>query len=383
MTVRSRRSSSDIMPAMHNSKMQTAVAKCAATLRRHALLLPVALLAACAVPPGPSDGRAPGGQAPQATPTQSAPVSSTDQAVLRKMIEMQDRLYKIAAPLLTSNAPLCKGNARSLLGFTAKNAYSYSAQYTNAARSLGFDDRLQVTGVLPNSGAARSDVRRGDILQSIGDKPMPQGDNAEQQAAALLTPMVAKRTPLKLGLLRGATPMTVNVPLTLACSFSIELGNADIVNAYSDGRRVLITRGMMNFVHTDEELAYLVAKEIAHNALGQPGRQKMVATIGGVIDNLTRTQPDPSTLAGTAGILPYNQDMDAAADTLALYMLVRAGYSIDNAPRFWRRLAEAYPASVPNGYTAIHPSTMYRLAMIGKVTQIIAAKQAAGKPLMP
>jgi len=352
-------------------------------LRRHALLLPVALLAACAAPSGPSDGRA-SSQAPQAAPTtQAAPVSSAEQTALRNMIAMQDRLYKVAAPLLTNNAPLCKGNARSLLGFTAKNAYSYSAQFVSAAQSLGFDDRLQVTDVLPNSGAARSDVRRGDILQSIGDKPMPQGDNAEQQAAALLGPMVAKRTPLKLGLLRGTTQMTVNVPLTQACAFSIELGHADIVNAYADGRRVLITRGMLDFAHTDEELAYLIAKEMAHNALGHPGRQKMAATIGGIIDNLTRTQPDLSTLAGTGGILPYNQDMDAAADTLALYMLVRAGYNIDNASRFWRRLAAEYPASVPNGYTAIHPSTTYRLAMIGKVTQIILAKQAAGKPLVP
>ena len=102
-----------------------------------------------------------------------------------------------------------------------------------------------------------------------------------------------------------------------------------------------------------------------------------------VPDILMRAQPDPTTLAGTAGILPYGQDMDAAADTLALYMLVRAGYSIENAPSFWQRLATQYPASVPNGYTAIHPSTTYRLAMIGKVTQIINAKKAAGKPLLP
>jgi len=109
----------------------------------------------------------------------------------------------------------------------------------------------------------------------------------------------------------------------------------------------------------------------------------MVATIGGVIDNLVRQQPDTTTLAGTAGILPYGQDMDAAADTMALYMLARAGYSIDNVPQFWQRLAAQYPQSVPNGYTALHPSTTYRLAMIGKVSQIIKAKKAANKPLLP
>jgi len=182
---------------------------------------------------------------------------------------------------------------------------------------------------------------------------------------------------------RNKTTQTVTVPLTLACAFSIELGNSDNVNTYADGRRVLITRGMLRFAQSDEELAYLIAKEMAHNSLGHAIRQRMVATTAGVIDNLLRTQPDATAIAGTAGIRPFPQDLDAAADSLSLYMLVRAGYSIDNVPAFWQRLATQYPASVPNGHTAIHPATSYRLAMIGKVTQIVKAKQAAGKPLAP
>jgi hypothetical protein len=325
---------------------------------------------------------APGGS-PIAAAAAPIAVPTAEQAALRGMIAMQDRLYKVAAPLLTANTPLCKGNARYLLGFTAKNKYSYSRVMAPAAQSLGFDDRLQVTDVLPGSGAANNDVKRGDYLVSAGGRPIPEGENAERLTATVLAPLVAGKTPVKLGLQRGGTQMAVTVPLTLACSFSIELGNVDTVNAYSDGRRVLVTRGMMNFAQTDEELAYLIARELAHNALSHPGRQKMVKTIGDVIDNLMRVTPDTTTLAGTAGILPYGQDMDAAADTLALYMLVRAGYSIENAPNFWRRLATQYPATMPNSYTAIHPSTAYRLAMIGKVTQIINAKKAAGKPLLP
>jgi hypothetical protein len=339
-------------------------------------LLPLLLLGACAQQPTVQSAS----QTFVAPPR--APLTP-DSAALRDTIAMQDRLYRVAAPLLTSNVQLCKGNARPLLGFTAKNKYSYSLAMTGAAQGLGFDDRLQVTDVLPGSGAANNDVRRGDYLISAGDRPIPIGENAERLTATVLAPLMTSRAPVKLGLQRDATQMTVTVPLTPACSFSIELGNTDNANAYSDGRRVLITRGMLNFVRSDEELSYLIARELAHNALSHPGRQKMAKTIGDVIDNLMRSKPDPTTLAGTAGILPYGQDMDAAADTLSLYMLVRANYNIDNLPKFWQRLASQYPASVPNGYTAIHPSTTYRLAMIGKVTQIINAKKAAGKPLVP
>ncbi len=345
-------------------------------------IMPAALLAACVTPQDNNTLNKPA----QSVPGPAAPKAlelTPDQAALRALTAQQDRLYNVAAPLLTTNAQLCRGNARNLLGFTAKNKYSYPSEFANAAQSLGFDDRLQVTGVLPGSGAARSGVQRGDVLLAAADKPLQQGPDAERQAANLLGPLVSGRAPVKLTLLRNKVQQTAIVPLTLACAFSIELGNADNVNTYADGRRVLITRGMMSFARTDEELAYLIAKDMAHNSLGHAIRQRMVATTGSVIDNLMRAHPDPTAAAGTGGIRPYPQDLDAAADNLALYMLVRAGYGIDGYAAFWQRLATQYPASVPSGYTALHPGTAYRMTAIDKSMQVLRAKQAAGKPLTP
>ncbi|MFZ1180889.1 MAG: M48 family metallopeptidase [Herbaspirillum sp.] len=287
------------------------------------------------------------------------------------MTSQQDRLYEVAAPLLTSNAQLCRGNARNLLGFTAKNKYSYPAEFIDAAQSLGYGEHLQVTGVLPGSGAARSGVQRGDLLLAVVDKPLQQGRGAERQAASLLGPLMAKHTPVKLTMMRNETLQNIIVPLTLACAFSIELGNADNVNTYADGRRVMITRGMMHFAKSDEELAYLIAKEMAHNSLGHVIRQRMTATIGSMIDKLMRARPDATITAGTGGIRPYPQKLDAAADNLALHMLVRAGYSIDNYAVFWLRLATQYPASVLNAYTALHPSTAYRMTMINEAVRML------------
>ena len=96
---------------------------------------------------------------PSARPGTVAPAPVTESAqkqALRNVTAQQDRLYRLAAPLLVNNAPLCKGNARNLIGFSAKTKYSFSEDYVEAAQSLGFDERLQVTGVLNNSGAALS-----------------------------------------------------------------------------------------------------------------------------------------------------------------------------------------------------------------------------------
>ncbi|MFJ3047822.1 M48 family metalloprotease [Herbaspirillum chlorophenolicum] len=353
-------------------------------IRSIAVLAPLAVLAACATqetgsPVAPATTSSPAAVVAQAPKSADTPQKKE----LRDLIAQQDRLYRVAAPLLTSNAQLCRGNARNLLGFTAKNRYSFPIEYADTARSLGYDDRLQVTGVLPGSGAEQAGIQRGDLLVMLAGKPMPQGTDAERQAAVLLSPLVVKKAPISLGVQRNGQQLTINVPLTFACAFSIELGNADNVNTYADGRRVLITRGMLKFTQTDEELAYLIAKDMAHNILGHAIRQRMVSTIAEVIDNLLLPHPDPTTTAGTAGIRVYPQDLDAAADTLSLYLLARAGYSIDNVPAFWKRLSDQYPASVANGYTALHPSTAYRLSMIDKVTQIVKAKQQSDKPLMP
>lgn len=337
-------------------------------------LFPVALLLACCSTVSldtPSAG------------STAASSESPQLQTLRTITAQQDRLYRIAAPLLVNNTPLCKGSVRNLIGFSAKTKYSYSEDYVSAATALGLEERLQVTGVLNNSGAARAGVKRGDILTTVQDQPMPQGPNAERQAASVLGPLVGSRSSVKLGLIRSGSPLTVTVPLTQACGFGIELGNVDNITAYADGRRVLVTRGMLNFARNDTEVAYVLAKELASNALGHPGRQQMNATVGGIIDNMTRVTPDLSMLSGTAGVKAMPQELDAAADTLSLYMLVRAGYSIDGAAAFWQRLADQYPASVLNSYTAIHPATAYRIAAIRKTADEIKAKQAAKKTLLP
>lgn len=349
------------------------------------LLLPVALLmAACAttVTPPSAPGIPPA--APGVPTAPVAPVSSADQQALQSLVAQQDRLYRVAAPLLVNNTELCKGNARNLLGFTAKNKYSYSADLAPAAQKmLGLQEHLQVMGVLAGSGAASAGVRRGDILVSVEGKPVPGGENAESEAAAILAPMVVGRSSVSMTVQRDGGTVALNVPLTYACAFGIELGNTDNVVAYSDGHRVLVTRGMLNTVQSDQELAYVLAKEMAHNTLSHASRQRMSATIGGIIDNLALIRPDMSTMVGMAGVRPMPQDLDAMADKLSLYLLVRAGYSVDGTAPFWKRMASQYPATTLNGYTALHPSTAYRVAAIEKTLKDIRAKQARKKPLLP
>ena len=49
---------------------------------------------------------------------------SQDVSALSMLIARQERIYRVAAPLMVKTAPLCRSFARPLLGFTAKNLYS-------------------------------------------------------------------------------------------------------------------------------------------------------------------------------------------------------------------------------------------------------------------
>lgn len=332
------------------------------------VLLTAAMLASCALPPlSPS-------------PQQSA-LHLQQRAALASLTAKQERLYRVAAPLLVNNAVLCKSNARPLLGFTAKNQYSYSADMMDAAKELlGLDDRLQVMSVLAGSGAARVGIQRGDILQSIQEQALPQGPNAESDAARQLAAVVRNATELQITVLRDGKPSRLQVPLTLACAYSIDLGNADFVNAYSDGRRILVTRGMLDYLQSDAELAALLAKEIAHNTLRHAQTLQIKGTVAAVIDKLLPLKPDLTGLAGSAGIKTMPAAMDIEADRLTLYMLARAGYSPAMAITTWQHLAQN---SAPNSYTAFHPWTDERLALLQATTEEIRQKQLAKKPLVP
>ena len=303
---------------------------------------------------------------------------------LTKMADLQNHLYKVAAPLLIQNAELCKNQARNLLGFTAKNRWSYPGDYNEAAHvAFGMDERLQVTSVLAGSGAARAGLQTGDVLVAAGGKPLPIGQHALSQAGAIFSKIVASQAALPMTIERRASERQLTIPVTRACAFAIELGNADNVNAYADGSRVLVTRGMINFTRNDDELAFVLARTMAHNMLGHAAAQRNNATIGSIIDNLKSVTPDTSMLIGSGGIKAMPPEMDAAADRLSLYLAARAGYEIDNADNFWKRLNETYPATVLNGYNANHPTLAARLAAIEKAQAEIKAKKSAKKPLVP
>jgi hypothetical protein len=325
-----------------------------------AALLAVFLLAACGSLPESEQG------------SESLPKEDK----LRYIVDMQNRLDRVAGTLLVANADLCRNHVRNLLGFSAANQYSYSSTMVSTASHIfGLGEKLQVTNVIPGSGAERAGLKRGDILMTIDGKPVPQGPSAENETMKLLSPIVEKNIPVGITVRHNGVTNALTVQLTRACGFRVELGNTDQVNAYSDGQRILVTRGMMRLARKDNELAYVIGKEMAHNVLNHAKTLQTTETNRRIIDNLIHLAPRPS-LAGKPHS-PMTKQFDLDSDTLGLAMALRAGYEIDSAVDFWTRLTRACPATSPQSYTALHPNSRERLERMPK--SISRIKLAAEK----
>ena len=327
--------------------------------------------------------------APSASQNTGSKTTSTSSATVRDpvldgLLLRQERIYRIAAPLIIKNAVLCRTQARPLLGFTAKNQYSYPPELTAAARqNLALDERLQVMQILDGSGAMRAGLKRGDILQTIQDLTIPTGPQAEPETARMLSPILKNLSEINITVIRQNQPITVNVPLTLACAFAIDVGNAHHVNAYADGRRILLTRGLLDSFAADEDVAVIIAREIAHNVLQHAKQLQQMATLSMVIDNLLLFKPDQIAANSSNGIKITPEKMDQEADRLALFMLARAGYDIATFTRVMQKLAQTPNSSQALTYLTLHPWTEGRQSVIQATIKEIRQKQSTKKALVP
>lgn len=381
---------------------------CASTFARLAMLLSL-LLGACASPLPKQQTSTPASAIATAAPleaataapptapstppaaapaqTSAAPIEPARQltsaqkaALLRRWVEQQRYLYDIAAPLLLANTDLCERHRRDLLGFIAKTRHSFGEDFAEAAEgTLGLDERLRVMGVLPGSGAQQAGLREGDVLLAVEIEPLPTGPLAERDGAALIAAEMRDRDRLALSVLRGDEHLRIDVPLTPACAMVVNLGDSDRINSYADGNRILITRGMLEYAANERELAYVVAREVAHNILARGPREDMAQAIDRLRTLELKARNEPADNEPQ----PYSPVSDATADKLALYLLVRAGYDYEQALPFWRRLASKEPGAHGYLHTQLHPHSGYRFSVMAEVARVIKSKQQLRLPLLP
>ena len=321
------------------------------------------------------------------------------QVALQAYLEDQKRLLRVSYPLLTKGSDLCGDDIRYTTGMALANSTTLLGEQFKETAETDYQltDAVQVVYVVSGSAADKAGIRAGDVISQIGMRS-PSGTGAESLKQALneIQKQTSNGQPVRLDVLRKVPAKTqaqqgqgLGQSLLLkpdrACSYPVVLGNGDEVNAYADGKQVIVQRGMMRFATSDTELGLVISHEIAHNSMSHMRSKMTNYALGSILDIAAQIFLKIPTqgLFGSLGGNAYSQDFEAEADYVGLYILAQAGGNIEEAPQFWRRMATLSPGAIQSSHMSTHPATPERFVALEETVKEIRAKQRAGLPLTP
>lgn len=292
---------------------------------------------------------------------------------LRRLRALDARVAAVAYRIASANRELCSEQA-PLPGIVLHSAAQYGRKARAAARAA-FDlgDAPSINVVVPGSPADRAGLRSDDRLVAVNGIAFPPSpvDDGEARFDPLPAAMIGEalgRGPAAIDIERAGTPMTVTLTAGNGCAGEVQLIPSASTDAGADGHYVHVTSAIVEYVERDDELAVVIAHEMAHNILRH--RQWLDA------QNVDR---------GLLRIFGRNasriRQTETEADRFGLYLLARAGYDIEAAPAFWERFGRDHGYGIFSEPT--HPRGGTRAARLREVIAEIRARQAAGAPLLP
>lgn len=166
--------------------------------------------------------------------------------------------------------------------------------WAEAAHTQGIGEEFRAIAVSKGSVAEQAGIKEGDTLLTVDGWSPPTGPESVQALASEITKKLKSGKPLTIAGKRGSEPLQFTVTPESVCSYQVALADETAINAMADGKRVLVTRGMMRFATTDTELALAVSHEISHNAMGhitaQMGNRMIGAVLEAILAAATRTR---------------------------------------------------------------------------------------------
>jgi predicted Zn-dependent protease len=188
---------------------------------------------------------------------------------------------------------------------------------------------------------------------------------------------------VRVGIGRAGVPQEITVVAETICSYPVVLVQDDTVNAFADGKAIYVTTGMLRFVESDQELATVIAHELAHNAMDHAKAQNVNRAIGTIFDIVAaaygvNTQGAFGDLAAQA----YSKEFEAEADYVGVYALALGGTDTQGVANLWRRMGSEI-GGIKTRYGASHPGSTERYVAIEATATEVNDKVVNMQPLTP
>ena len=280
------------------------------------------------------------------------------------------RMAGIAYRLTTANATLCRDLA-PVPGWAIHSLGQYEPDLRAQARtSFGFETPIAVEAVVPAAPAARAGVVANDSLAAINGEqltgsPGAKADSSARDAANALIARQPIGALLRVDLVKGGARRTVAIAAVAGCPGSFEVLLGPGMEASADGRTVQVAVRFFER-YTDDQVAVVVAHELAHNILRHRVRLDAAKVSRGLLAEVGRN----------ARIF---RRTETEADLLGMHLLRNAGYDPQGAVAFWRD----HGGDVDGGLfrSRTHPSSKARAQAIADEIARIPAGSA--RPYLP
>ena len=286
----------------------------------------------------------------------SAPTDAAVRAAAAQDIRVATIGYRLArAGIGPADQGLCDGQV-SLPGLVIQDITQYApADHDAARRVLGIADGPTIVAVLPDSAGERAKLQPGDRITAVNGEPIDAPvARAPYARMAHFEAMIEKGLQLggvTINVLRASSDVGIYLSAEAGCPSWFQVVSRRGINAQADGRYVQIFSGMIDFAANDDQLATIMAHELAHNVLRH-------------ITLKTRSK-----------------QAEYEADRLGVWLMARAGYDVDAVIPFWTRFEKrTNPGIFADG---THPSPKKRIAAVTAAVEELKKQRAAGRPLIP
>jgi predicted Zn-dependent protease len=241
-----------------------------------------------------------------------------------------------------------------------------------AIAAFGLNRGPAVLALAQQGAAIRAGVAPDDILIEADGAPLPRprGDvhgsfaPTERMIEALEAAFADGAADLLVR--RGRDKISIRVEGVAGCASRFQVIPSSRRTAKADGRYVQLTSALVEYTRGDDELAALIAHELAHNIL----RHRARLNEAGVDREAQVHSPRDARLF---------QATELEADRLAVHLMERAGYDPAAALRLWTRQSrEALGAP-----TGSHPDWATRIRVMAEEIAAIAAARGRGEQPSP
>jgi beta-barrel assembly-enhancing protease len=292
-------------------------------------------------------------------------------AAITEIIAMEARVAPLAARLARSGArwcPLTMPTPGWLLG--DRRLYADDVwPMVRTAYGAADSDSLFIAALDPDGAAARAGLRVGDSISGIDGMAATAIDDSPHGRIAWSQAMLADlpaTMPLEVHIAR--LPHAVRLPPAPGCASEFRVEAYDAVKAQADGTVVYIPGGMVRFAVDDEQLATVIAHELAHNILRHRERLDAAKIDRGLGQQFGRSAR-------------LTRATEIEADRLSVWLLVDAGFDPGAAARFWTSYGKRRGGGIFAAPT--HPKWRERVRIVTEEAALLRRLRAADPVTTP